>query len=143
MRKLKLEDVGRFCYFVKTAKAKSTINDILEMVAGCIRERKNTLAELQAKADSGDTEAALALAAEQKDDDWTIIPGIRGFMMLTDCAAESGAMEALYKFLAPVWEMKPDEVKEMELEAVLEKVQEMLRMNNMKSFFGAARKMGM
>lgn len=143
MRKLRVEDIGRFCYFVKTAKAKACVEKCLMMAAETSRERKAKLRELEEKARTGDAEAARAYQAALQDDDWTTSAGIRGFLEAMDCAAEAGAMASLYKFLAPVFEITPDQVAEMELEPFLANVREMLALNNFKAFFDVARKTGM
>ena len=143
MRKLTLDDTFRFCVFVKVAKARPVLAEVLNMAAQANEDRKKELDEKRAAAAAGTAGAEEALKAAEADSSWLYGPGINGVLMLLECAAENGAKDAFYKFLAPVWEDSVDHVKDLTLDAFIRGVQEMFCINDMSAFFGAAQKMGM
>lgn len=116
MRKLNLSDVFRFARMMKATKAGPVLEELLAMAS--------TEGEKHGK-DGGD--------------DWLTDVGIRGFLRLLDCAAEQGAETAVYKFLAPVWEVEEKVLMDMTLETVIANVSQMFRENDMPGFFHSAR----
>lgn len=123
MRKLNLSDVFRFSRMVKATKAAPVVEELLAMAS--------SEQEKHRQADSG----------QQADSDaWLIDVGIRGFLRLLDCASEQGAESAVYKFLAPVWEMEEKTLMDMTLETVIANMAQMFRENDMLGFFDYARK---
>lgn len=142
MRALEVEDLGRFSYFVKTAKAKPVINEVFAMAANAAAERRRNLFALKKAAADGDAWAAEEFERFNADQNWIVSVGLRGALMLTDCAAESGAMDSMYKFLAPIWEVTPADIKTMKLAEFSENLMAMIKGNDVASFFGAARTTG-
>lgn len=142
MRELEVEDLGRFSYFVKTAKAKPVIREIFAMASAASADRRRKLFELKKAAAEGDAWADEEFKRISADQNWIISVGVQGALMLTDCAAEGGAMESMYKFLAPIWEISPAEIKTMKIAEFSRNLTEMIKGNDIASFFGAAQRTG-
>ena len=146
MRKLCLSDSFRFARLMKVTRSKDAIAGILNNIKAAKKERKTILDGLRAGLlEADETEKPMiqkALEEAQKDDDWFISVGIDAFLIILECAAETGAEEAVYKFLAPVWEKKPEEVAAMSIEACIEAVKQMMAENDFVRFFDSARRMG-
>ena len=117
MRKLNLSDVFRFSRLLRATKATPVIEELLAMAS--IEGEKH---------------------GKESGDDWLTDVGVRGFLRLLDCAAEQGAESAVYKFLAPVWEVEEKALMDMTLETVVANMAQMFRENDMLGFFDYARK---
>ena len=68
----------------------------------------------------------------------------RGFDVLWslfDAATEEGGETALYDFLAGPFEMTPDEVRDLDVDVLLENLQQLARDNNLANFFKSAAKL--
>lgn len=146
MRKLCLQDTFRFARLMKVSRSKDAIAGILKNIQTAKENRKAVLDGLRAgllEADEGEKPLIQqALDDAQKDESWIVSVGIDAFLVVLECASESGAEEALYKFLAPVWEKTPAEVADMSIEACIESVKQMIAENDFARFFGSAREMG-
>lgn len=142
MRALKAKDLGRFGYFVRTSKAGPVIDKIFEMANTEAAARRKHLFELDKAAKGGDEFAKAEFDRINADQNWIFAIGLRGALMLADCAAEHGAMDSMYKFLAPVWEMTPAEIEEMSLTDFKDQLLAMVKGNDTASFFDAARRTG-
>lgn len=146
MRKLCLQDTFRFARLMKVTKSKDAIAGILKNIQEAKKERKTVLdalrVDLLAADDAEKPIIQKALEEAQKDEDWVVSVGIDAFLIILECAAENGAEEAVYKFLAPVWEMKPEEVAALSLEAFADNIKQMVSENDFRRFFDSAQKMG-
>lgn len=146
MRKLCLQDTFRFARMMKVTKSKEAIAGILNNIQAAKKERKAVLDGLRAGLlEADETEKPIiqkAIEEAQEDEDWVIPVGIDAFLVILDCAAESRAEDAVCKFLGPVWEMKPEEVAALSLEACVDNIKKMVAENNFRSFFASAQKMG-
>ena len=146
MRKLCLQDTFRFARLMKVTKSKEAIAGILNNIQAAKKERKAVLDGLRAELlEADEAEKPIiqkALEEAKKDEDWVVSVGIDAFLIILECAAENGAEEAVYKFLGPVWEMKPEEVAAMSIEACIEAVKKMVAENDFARFFDSAQKMG-
>lgn len=146
MRKLCLQDTFRFARLVKVSRSKDAIAGILKNIQAAKENRKAVLDGLRASLLEADEEERpmiqQALDDAQKDDDWVVSVGIDAFLVVLECASESGAEEALYRFLAPVWEKTPEDVAGMSIEACVESANKMIAQNNFSRFFVSAQKMG-
>lgn len=110
MRKLNLTDVFRFSRLVKTSGMKDLVANILHKAA-----------EVKSKETINDSDLYAI--------------GIDAFMSIVDVAAQKGVESSVYEFLAPVWEMTPDEVANLSLEAVVENLRKMFAENDFSTFF--------
>lgn len=146
MRKLNLQDTFRFARLMKVTRSKDAISGILNNIQKAKKDRKAILDGIRAGLlEADETEKPMiqkALEEAQKDEDWVVSVGIDAFLVILECAAETGAEDAVYKFLAPVWEKKPEEVASMSIETCIEVVKQMVAENDFVRFFDSARKMG-
>lgn len=146
MRKLCLADSFRFARLMKVTRSKDAIAGILNNIQAAKTGRKTILDGLRAELlEADETEKPMiqkALEEAQKDEDWVVSVGIDAFLVILECAAERGAEDAVYKFLAPVWEKTPAEVASMSIEVCIEAVKQMAAENDFVRFFDSARKMG-
>ena len=82
---------------------------------------------------------ALAQDANNAQDIWD-----RGFDVLWsmfDAATENTGEVALYEFLAGPFEMTPEQVRDLDLDILLENLQQMAAENNLPAFFKSAAKL--
>lgn len=146
MRKLCLEDTFRFARLMRVTKSKEAIAGINKSIQKAKKERKAILDGLRAGLlEADETERPIierALEEAKRDNDWLESLGIDVFLVILDCAAENGAEEAVYRFLAPVWEKTTEEVAAMSIESCVEAVKKMVAENDFSCFFASAQKMG-
>lgn len=146
MRKLCLEDTFRFARLMRVTKSKEAISGIKKSIQEAKKEQKAILDGLRAGLlEADETERPIierALEEAKRDNDWLESLGIDVFFVILDCAAENGAEEAVYRFLAPVWEKTTEEVASMSIESCVEAVKQMVAENDFSCFFTSAQKMG-
>lgn len=75
----------------------------------------------------------IAQAANNIQDVWNF--GFDFVWDLFDIATEKEGEEALYEFLAGPFEMTPAEVRDLDLDVLMENVQHLVKENNLKGFF--------
>lgn len=61
--------------------------------------------------------------------------GIEGFLVIAEAMAEKKSEDAIYEFLAGPFEITPGEVAALPVDKLLEKLTELLKGCNLKSFF--------
>lgn len=148
MRKLNLTDVFRFSRLVKTSGMKDLVSNILHKAAETKTRQKPVMdaeaigRELRFAISSDNTtdadigSAAIRLCADSSSSDSDLYNiGIDAFLSIVDVAAQKGVEASVYDFLAPVWEMTPDEVSSLSLEAVADNLRKMFAENDFAAFF--------
>ena len=78
----------------------------------------------------------LALKANTAADVWD--NGFDFMWNLFDIATEKNGEAAIYEFLAGPFEMTPEEVRDLELDALIGNVQQLVKENNLAGFFKSA-----
>ena len=78
----------------------------------------------------------LALKANTAADVWT--NGFDFIWNLFDIATEKNGEAAIYEFLAGPFEMSPEEVRDLDLDALIGNVQQLVEENNLAGFFRSA-----
>lgn len=78
----------------------------------------------------------LALKANSAADVWA--HGFDFVWNLFDIATEKNGEAAIYEFLAGPFEMTPEEVSDLELDALIGNVQQLVEENNLAGFFRSA-----
>lgn len=75
----------------------------------------------------------VALKANTVRDVWAF--GFDFVWNLFDIATEQAGESCLYEFLAGPFEMAPDEVRDLDMDILLENLQQLVRDNNLAAFF--------
>lgn len=78
----------------------------------------------------------IAQAADNIQDVWGF--GFDFIWDLFDIATEKAGEDAIYEFLAGPFEMTPDEVRNLDLDVLMDNVQQLVQENNLASFFKSA-----
>lgn len=142
MRKLNLKDTFQFARLLKAMGCRQMVSDLMAGARVSQQEQRRRVAMLEAEAAKAEgaekQRLEAALEKEKKDDSWLDFVGFDGALLLLECAAEKGVEDALCRFLAPIWEVRPEDVAEMPLPAVIDNVKQMLRENDMQTFFTSA-----
>lgn len=147
MRQLELDDVFRFSYMLEQTGLTGVVQDIFRSASEvrCNRQPKIDEEEIGSKIlqmtisektvkDIG--AEVISLCAEKDRSDVELYAlGIESIVKIFRVAAKKGVSAAVYSFLAPIWEMKEDDIAHMKLVDVRGKLREMLEVNDVKSFF--------
>ena len=116
MRKLNFADIFVAGRIIKKLERKEKIKDIYSKV----QEKKKDI------------------SSEEEKETLTEDTGIDViYAIFTECV-ESKMENALYEFLAGPFEMKPEEVKNLEIEEVINKFKQLAKENNLIDFFKKA-----
>jgi hypothetical protein len=76
---------------------------------------------------------AIAEASNSVQDVWSF--GFDFVWNLFDLATEKAGEEALYEFLAGPFEMTPNEIRDLDLDVLVANLQQLVKDNNLASFF--------
>lgn len=146
MRKLCLQDTFRFARLMKLTKSKELVSSIVETIGIEQQKRKRLLDQISKKLEEApdDEKASIkaSLEATKADNEWMTKVGIDAFLSILECAAENGVEDSVYRFLAPVWETKPEDVAAMSIEACIDNIKQMVAENDFLRFFDSAQKTG-
>ena len=141
MRKLIVDDIQRFSTMVDAAGVREIIADGLKRGAAEAANKRELLLKLKRELDEAKDapkrdDVMRRLMTAQKDDMGFYRVGIDVAMQVLTAAAKKGVMDCVYKFLAPIFEISPEELAKMPLEEFAPMLKQLAEKNNLADFFG-------
>lgn len=140
MRKLIVADIQRFSTMVEAAGVREIIADGLKRGAAEAANKRGLLLGLkrqldEARGDAQRDDIMRRLLTAQKDDMGFYQVGIDVAMQVLTVAAKKGAMDCVYQFLAPIFEMPREALEELPLEDFVPLLRQLAKENNLSDFF--------
>lgn len=114
MRKLQTQDVFKLARIIKQANMKDHITKFTQ----------------KGKTNANSSKEEKEKAAEEI--------GVDVFLAIVEACGDSKIEELLYDLIGGVAEKKPDEIKEQSLETTIEQVKQIIKENNITTFFSTA-----
>ena len=140
MRKLIVADIQRFSTMVEAAGVREIIADGLKRGAAEAASKRELLLKLKRELDEAKDapqrdDVMRRLMTAQKDDMGFYRVGIDVAMQVLTAAAKKGVMDCVYKFLAPIFELPPEELEALPLEEFAPLLRQLAEKNNLADFF--------
>lgn len=140
MRKLIVEDIQRFSTMVEAAGVREIIADGLKRGAAEAANKRGLLLALKRQLDEAKNgphrdDVMRRLMTAQKDDIGLYRVGIDVAMQVLTATAKKGVMDCVYKFLSPIFEISPEELKKLPLEEFAPMLKQLAAENNLADFF--------
>ena len=141
MRKLIVADIQRFSTMVEAAGVREIIADGLKRGAAEAASKRELLLKLKRELDEAKDapqrdEVMRRLMTAQRDDMGLYRVGIDVAMQVLTAAAKKGVMDCVYQFLAPIFEISPEELEALPLEEFAPLLRQLAEKNNLADFFG-------
>lgn len=140
MRKLIVADIQRFSTMVEAAGVREIIADGLKRGAAEAANKRELLLKLKRELDETKDapqrdDVMRRLMTAQRDDMGLYRVGIDVAMQVLTAAAKKGVMDCVYQFLAPIFEISPEELEALPLEEFAPMMKQLAEKNNLADFF--------